>query len=212
MFSLRLLDPFNIADSHESMVQDLSCIVEICAEFPGLKNFSLENWKENPSSLMFKLVNTNDFSPTRGGIFMLHDGRKTIAISGFHKLNTGADRYDPDVYICGVRTLVREEYRHHLLVSTYLIPAQYNEVKKRNGKMMIFCFDASDPFSLYNVYKNGKFNLFLKNKLKNFDEIYGNMVPHDKQVYINYTKHNVLYKKLDPDFNFDWSKIEVKDD
>lgn len=206
MYDLILLNPFSIQQADE-----LGKLVDLLAEFPDLPNFSMLNWPENRASLMYKLVTGASYTTNRGGIFALSDGEKYLAISGFHRLEIEDGKWSDDVFVCGSRTLVRREYRHHLLVSTYLIPAQYQAVRKRQGKMMIFCFDSSEESSLYKIYKDGKFNLFLRNKLSNFDEIYGDMKIHDKPVYVNFTKHNVLYKKLDPNFEFDWSTIEVKD-
>ena len=68
----------------------------------------------------------------------------------------------------------------------------------------MFCFENGG--SLYNVIQKGKFNLFLQNNLDEFD-FYKDLTAHDKPVYINFTKHYVLYKPLEYGYTIDWEKI-----
>lgn len=178
-------------------IQDYTDIVQLCSENRDLENFSDVDWGNNPASLLYKIFFTDTFSEKNGAYLLLYDKDKVVHMSGFNKSD-----FDDNVYICGVRTLTRHSKQHQLLMSRYMLPKQEEEVKRRGGKMMMFCFENGG--SLYKVIQQGKFNLFLKNKAYKF---YEGLTPYHLPVYVNYTKHYVLYKLLDPSFKFDWEKI-----
>lgn len=180
-------------------IGDLADIMNLCSENRHLENFSDIDWENNPKCLVYKLMNTDIFSNKNGAYILVYENNKLAHMSGFNKSD-----FDENIYICGVRTLTRKTYQHKLLMSKYMLPIQTEEVRKRGGKMMIFCFENGG--SLFNVIKKGKFNLFLKNQSSKYD-VYKDLTAYDNPVYINHTKHYVLYKQLDDQFNFDWGKI-----
>lgn len=180
-------------------VEVFNDIVSLCAENRGLENFSDVNWSTNLKSLLYKLIFTDVFSEENGAYLLLYDKGKLIHMSGFSKSD-----FDKNVYICGIRTLTRQQDQHKLLMSKYMLPRQEEEVRMRGGKVMMFCFDNGG--SLFNVLQKGKFNLFLQNNLGKFD-FYRDLTAHNQPVYINSTKHYVLYKPLDYRYKIDWEKI-----
>jgi hypothetical protein len=174
----------------------------LCNNFEHNDNYAVDNWESKPSSFLYVFLKTDRFNKGNGGIILVEDGNKLCGISGFNRSD-----FHSDIYILGVRTLVDHDYRKNLFMSTYFIPAQI-ELIKNFAKMVIFLFDTQDKFNLYTVFCSGKLNLFLFNKLNKFDHIWGNLKSLDYPVYINYTNQNLLYIKLEEDFDFDWKTLK----
>jgi hypothetical protein len=188
-----------VITKEDCTISDLNDITSLCAENRDLENFSDVNWGNNPKSLLYKFTYTDIFSEKNGAYFLLYQDEKLVHMSGVNK-----SEFDENVYICGVRTLTKKEYRHKLLMSQFMIPAQEAIVKVLGGKMMFFCFENGG--SIYNVLQKGKFDLFLQKQTEKFN-VYKDLTTHTKPVYINHTKHCVLYKPLDYSYKFDWEKI-----
>jgi hypothetical protein len=167
-------------------------------------NYAVDNWGSTPNSFLYVFLKTSRFVEGNGGIILVEDGDKLCGISGFNRSD-----FHPNIYILGVRTLVDFNYRKNLFMSTYFVPAQI-ELIKNLAKMIVFLFDTKDKFNLYTVFCSGKLNLFLFNKLKKFDHIWGNLKALEYPVYINYTNQNLLYIKLEEDFDFDWKILKEK--
>jgi len=165
-------------------------------------NYAVDNWESKPSSFLYVFLKTARFNEGNGGIILVEDDDKLCGISGFNRSD-----FHPDIYILGVRTLIDRDYRKNLFMSTYFIPAQI-ELIKNFAKMIIFLFDTQDKFNLYTVFCSGKLNLFLFNKLKEFDHIWGNLKALEYPVYINYINQNLLYIKLEKNFDFDWKTLK----
>lgn len=182
-------------------------LLELCAGFRNHENYSDENWRSNHKSLLYRLYNTDSLHSSNGGLVMVYDDLKLVHIAGFTR-----SYFHSDVFIGGVRTLTVPEYRHQLLMSTYSVPALTAKVIEMSGKMIMYTFDKDK--SLYKIFVNKKFNLFLKNRQSEFDveQVYGGMQPYEHPVYVNYTVQHVLYKYLDPSFSFDWELIRLKND
>lgn len=180
-------------------ISDLNDIVSLCAENRHLENFTDVDWGNNPKCILHKLVYTDIFSENNGAYILLYENEQLAHMSGFNKAD-----FDENIYICGVRTLTRKSHQHQLLMSQYMLPKQTEEVKRRGGKAMFFCFENGG--SLFNVMQKGKFNLFLHNQAVKYN-VYEGLTAHNKPVYINHTKHYVLYKPLDCNYKFDWDKI-----
>jgi hypothetical protein len=180
-------------------------LIKFCSNFRELENFSDVGWMTNNRCLLFKFFVKKFFKTADGGLVLVFDDDTLVHASGYYR-----STFDPDVFLTGVRTVTLPCYRHKLLMSSYNVPLQTEGVRKLGGKMMMYTFDKDK--SLYNLFVNKKFNLFLRNRYDEFNvnEIYGDLTPYEHPVYVNYTTQNVLYKLLDPAFEFEWSKIRLK--
>jgi hypothetical protein len=117
---------------------DIEKIVNLCSQFRDLENYSDVNWENNPKCLLYKLLKTNIFSQDHGGLTLLYDNNEIVHLSGFNR-----SEFHPEVFICGVRTLTRKDYRHKFLMSTYAVPVQTKLVLDLGGRMTIYCFDKN---------------------------------------------------------------------
>jgi hypothetical protein len=182
-------------------------LVELCADFRNHENYSDENWQSNPKSLLYKLYFTDSLHSKNGGLVLVYDDLRLVHIAGFTR-----SEFHGDIFLGGVRTLTVPKYRHRLLMSSYSVPMLTAAVIEMGGKMIMYTFDKDK--SLYKIFVNKKFNLFLRNRQTEFDvdTVYGGMQPYEHAVYINYTVQHVLYKYVDTNFNFDWQLIRVQND
>jgi hypothetical protein len=172
--------------------------------FESNDNYAVDNWESKPNSFLYVFLKTSRFVEGNGGIILVEDDDKLCGISGFNQSD-----FHPDIYILGVRTLIDFNYRKNLFMSIYFIPAQI-ELIKNLAKIIIFLFDTKDKFNLYTVFCSGKLNLFLFNKLKKFDHLWNNLKALEYPVCINHTNQNLLYIKLEEDFDFDWKTLKEK--
>jgi hypothetical protein len=190
-------------DSHTELdlVNIKNLIKRDAADSP---NYSVENWEEQSSSFLNVFLKQQRFSrPNDGGLVLVEDGDKLCGISGFNR-----SEFSQHVYLLGCRTLVDSEFRHNLLMSRFFVPTQLEAVKNK-AKLVTFTFDTSNKFSLFNIFTAGKLNLFLQNKLGDFIDMWDRLEAVPFPVRINNASQNVLFIRLDADFDYKWEKIRA---
>ena len=187
----------NIVYSKQLEKNSYNDILELCKNNGENTNYSVD-WKNHNNSLLYALMNQDRFANGNGGMILLYDSQKLIAISGYNR-----SPFDSNVFLLGGRTLVDKTYRNNQLISSYIIPTQISESKKAGAKVIAFTFDVSNKFSLYHVFVNGKINLLLKNKLFG---IYENLQALEHPVNIYNTLQNVLYIELE-NYKYDWTQL-----
>lgn len=185
-----------IVHSKELDIVSYNNILELCKNNQENTNYSTE-WENHPNSLLYALIKQDRYSKENGGMILLYEKTKLIAVSGYNR-----SPFDNYVFLLGGRTLVDKNYRNNQLISYHIIPAQIDESKKMLAKVVAFTFDISNKFSLYHVYKSNKLNLLLKNTFK----IYENLTALDHTVNIYNTEQNVLYINLE-DYTYDWTQL-----
>lgn len=172
-------------------------ILELCKNNQENTNYSID-WKKYPNSILHALIEQDRFSKENGGMVLLYNNRKLIALSGYNR-----SPFDYNIFLLGSRTLVDKDYRNNQFISSYIIPTQINESKKLGAKICAFTFDVTNKFSLYNVFINNKLRLLLKNKI--FDS-YENLQALNHTVNIYNTEQNVLYIELE-NYKYDWTQL-----
>lgn len=187
---------------------DFEEIKNLLSDHDGGVNYEIEDWANKPHTLLYVLVKTNRFHKANGGLVLVYDKNELCAVSGYN-----SSHFNSDVYILGSRTFIKKDYQHQLIMSSYMIPTQINQVKNR-AKMVVFLFDVENKFNLYTIFTSGKLNQFLKNKLNHFNDLWQNLQACEFPISIfPNTIQNALYIKLTDSFVFDWESIRyIKDD
>lgn len=179
-------------------------IVSLISAYQHEPNLEIEDWQNKPHTLLHLIRKQTRFSSRNGGLILVYEADKLIGISGYN-----VSTIHPEIWVLGVRTLLHTEYRHKLLMSSLIIPAQLAEIADR-AKMAIFLFDEKNHFNLYDIFTQGKLNLFLKNKYNLFGEMWDKLVavPFAVNIYKG-VNQRVLYMLLDNTFTFDWNTIKA---
>ena len=187
---------------------DILEIKNLLSSYDGGVNYSVDDWQNKPYTLLYVFLKTDRFHKRNGGLVLVYHQDELCAISGYNVSN-----FDQNVYILGARTFIKKDYQHQLIMSSYMIPVQIEQVRDR-AKMVIFLFDVENKFNLYTIYTSGKLNQFLKNKLGHFNDLWQDLQACEFPISIfKNTIQNCLYIKLTKDFVFDWDSIRyIKDD
>lgn len=186
----------------ESDITDLEFLLKDSTR----KNYQTKDWQTNPHSLFYRFFKTSQFQTNTGGLVLLYHNDIIKAVSGFTR-----SHFHDNIYILGVRTFIANDLRHHLVMSNILIPEQIKQVQQQ-AKCVIFLFDPADKSNLYNIVRNQKLNLFLKNKLKTFSHLWKNLQAIEFPISIyNNIVQNALYIKLHENFEFDWNTVKAHD-
>jgi hypothetical protein len=182
---------------NDSDIQDL---IEIQKNNQEHENYISLDWENKPNTLLHVFIKQQRFAKNHGGLILLynHDDR-LITVSGYNRSS-----FDKDVFIGGVRTLVDRDYRHQLLLSKHIIAVQLESIKKMLGKIVAFTFDVNNISSLYHIYRKNKIRVVLQNNKFNY---YDNLQILEYPVQINNCLQNVLYIKLDENYDYDWSRL-----
>ena len=185
--------------------KEIQDIINLCrSNYDESGNYNVDDWENRDNTLLSVFLKQKRFSKDNGGLVLIYDNEKLCGLSGYNKSN-----FNSDIYILGVRTLIDKEYRHRLLMSSYFIPTQIDLVKNC-AKMVVFIFDKNNVFNLYDIFTQGKLNLFLKNKYNDFAHIWDNLKAIDFPVIIyNGSVHNVLYISIDKTFEFNWETLKA---
>ena len=169
-------------------------------EQPASINMWDNNWTTATHTLPYLLEVEKRFAEN-GKFFVLLNNDKIIAGSGIYQSD-----FDQHIAICGIRSWVNKEYRGQFLLGSHLFPAQVKWAKANGYKQIAITF---------NDYNSKLMNIFIRNgagvkKNRQVDSLFYtgvNQVPFP--VTIKYTPQWVLYQKLDPDWEFDYSSIRV---
>lgn len=195
--------------SDSPTTEEINLVTSFCAESAtdskqvAAQNMAVENWEDNPASLLYLLLIEKRFSQGRGGLFLLFDEDKVVAISGYYQSD-----FDSATYVMGVRSWVLKEHRHHLLISDYLLPQQLKECQGLGARNIILTFNThTKPFA--HLIERGNKNPDQKTKFffgDKFPEVYEGMVFYKHPVKIKNSKQWIMIKSLAP-HDFDWSLI-----
>jgi len=163
-----------------------------------------DDWKSQNHTLPFILNNTNRFNDNNGTYHVVFDGEIIVACGGAY-----ISEFSQDIAFMGVRTWVNKIYRHQSILREYLLPIQKAWCQEKQIKIIALTF---------NDYNKNLIQVFQKRRLGETKErittrqphhlFYKNLIEVEFPVMIQYTKQWVIYEKLDPAFNFDWSTIK----
>jgi hypothetical protein len=200
---LQVTDLFRVVEYNDIDQEDFFKFCQAAlldTEQPACVNMWDDNWYSATHTLPYLLEVEKRFAEN-GKFFVLLDDNKIIACSGIYQSD-----FNQNVAICGIRSWVNKEYRGQFLLGSHLFPAQVKWAKANGYKQIAITF---------NDYNSKLMNIFIKNgagvkKDRKEDSLFYtgvNQVPFP--VTIKYTPQWVLYQKLDPDWEFDYSTIRV---
>lgn len=135
--------------------------------------------------------------------FLLDNG-KIIGCGGVY-----VSDFSKHISLAGTRTWINKEYRHKNLVRDYLLPRHKQWSIERGCKQVAICF---------NEYNKNMRKIFFRNRLGEENSrifqrqpkhlFYSNINEVPFAVNIQYTPQWVLYEKLDPNWEFNWTDIK----
>ena len=167
-------------------------------------NYDVDDWDNKPHTLLYVFFKDYRFNSESGGLVLIYDNNRLCGISGYNR-----STFNDNIYILGTRTIIDKKYRHRLLMSSYFIPTQIEQVKDK-AKMVVFLFDDTNQFNLYDIFTSGKLNLFLKNRYTEFLHIWSKLKSVEFPITIyKGTVHNALYINIDPNYSFDWDNLRT---
>ncbi len=151
---------------------------------------------------MFK---DSKFAQGRGGLTLAYENNEIIGMSGYYRSDI-----HPKIYIGAVRTLIHKHYRHYLLTTKTFIPFQISKIFKAGGASVLWLFETEKEKGFYKVVQKQ----FVKDKLaknaRNYqDDILQYTDVLEYPIMINGKELNAFVRKLDPNFDFDYSQLKV---
>ena len=167
---------------------------------PSYINMDINDWHNKNNTLMYILEYTDRFK-ANGFYQIVFDGDKVVASSGAY-----VSDFSNDVAILGVRTWIHKDYRNKLITREQLLPTFKKWAIDHGFKAIALTF---------NDYNKNLIKLWHRTRLgesrtprENHHFGFNGVTELEFPVTIQYTKQWVLYEKLDPSFDFDWSLLK----
>ena len=178
---------------HQSTLQDKN----------AASNMWSDNWENKTNTLPYILEKTNRFDGTTGEFFILYDGDNIAACGGVY-----ISEFHNQIALAGVRTWVRDKYRHLSVNKDYLLVEHKKWCTNRDIKIIALSFNSYNK-NIIEIFKRNR--LGEKNNRINYREpkhmFYIGLEEVNFPVIIQYTPQWVIYEKLDKDFKFDWASL-----
>jgi hypothetical protein len=172
---------------------------------PAHTNMWDDDWENKNNTLPYLLEKTDRFSKL-GQYNVLFDNDNVIACSGVY-----TSAFCSKLVIAGTRTWINKNYRNQSVARKILLPAEKGWAIENTFKAIAICF---------NEYNKNLIQVFKRRRLGEQEERINNREPHhlfyngvnelEFPVTIQYTKQWIMYEKLDPSFDFDWTTIKCK--
>ena len=173
-------------------------LIYFCEKFsrgPSAVNFSTENFESNSTSLFYLIHKTKRFQGENGKIFLLRFCGELIGISGVSSLPMNTQ-----IAQGGIRTLLNPIYGRKFILTSHVIPKQYEWAVKKGFREFVLTFNEGNKglAQLISRISQGraaffgtKGNEFLKEMI---------VLPH--VVLIHGFRQYVAIKKIDSSFSF----------
>jgi len=170
---------------------------------PASTNMWDDAWEDKSYTLPYILEKTDRFDGKNGEFHVVFDDDKIIACGGVY-----ISAFSKDIAIAGTRTWVDKQYRNKLIMREVLLPRQKAWGIEKDCKIVAISVNEYNknlliPFKRIRLGED-------KNRMSDRQPhhlFYNGAIEVDFPVEIQYTKQWVLYEKLDPCFDFDWSTI-----
>lgn len=168
---------------------------------PAHENMWDDDWQNKNNTLPYLLQNTDRFAIN--GIFnIVFDGDRVIACSGVYR-----SAFCTELAIAGTRTWIDKDYRNQSIAREYLLTAEKAWAIKNNFKAIAICFNDYNK-NMPVIWKRIRFGE--KRTPRQAHHLFYNGVNEVRfPVTIQYTKQWIIYEKLDPKFEFDWTSIKM---
>jgi hypothetical protein len=171
---------------------------------PASINMWHDDWQAHSNTLPYILEMSSRFQEPLGDFNILKLEGEIIACAGVYQ-----SEFSSDIVIAGCRTWVSKEYRNSNLMREFILPAQKKWSMENNFKMLCLSFNEYNK-NIIEVYKRRRLGETIDrmNTKEPQHLFFTGLHTVDFPVTIQYTKQWVIYEKLDPDYNFDWSNIK----
>lgn len=167
---------------------------------PAHENMMVNNWQDNPASLLHLLLIEQRFKKGNGLFNFLKFDNKLVAVSGIYR-----SYFHPDIFIGGVRSWLVPEHRSSYTFGNHVFPEQLKWAKQNGGKQFLLTFNEYNK-KLATVFlrvADGKATGFGKKQ----SEFYKGFKLWPNLVNIMHTPQWVLYKNIDDSFNFNFDNL-----
>lgn len=161
-------------------------------------------WGNHEHSLPYILTNTNRFDGDNGEFTVLYYDNTIVGCAGVY-----ISEFNRYIALAGTRLWIDADHRNKMLARDYILPAHKAWSKERGIKQIAVCFNDYNknlmrPFFRSRIGESGQ-RLFKRQSQHMF---HSNINELPFPVNIQDTKQWVLYEKIDPNWEFDWSKIK----
>jgi hypothetical protein len=169
---------------------------------PAHENMWSNDWSNKSSTLPYLLEKTTRFK--NGGVYNIaFDNDIVVGCSGVY-----TSVFCPDLAIAGTRTWINKNYRNKSIARDILLPSEKQWAIDNNFKAIAICFNEYNK-NMPKIWK--RIRVGEKRTPRQPHHLFYNGVNEvDYPVIIQYTKQWIMYEKLDPIFNFDWTNIKCK--
>ena len=173
---------------------------------PAYENMWNVDWKDDPKTLPYILINTDKFSDKNGDYHIVYDNKTIAACGGIYRAS-----FNSYIALAGIRTWIHKNYRNKLIARNILLPVHKKWAKRNKCKQIALSFNDYNKnliVSWKRVRAGENKSLRVSRQPKHM--FYDNFNEVEFPVIIQYTKQWIIYEKLDKDWEFNWSIIKCK--
>lgn len=170
---------------------------------PAAINMWADDWQSQAHTLPYILVNSNRYSAPNGEFFLVMHNSEIVGCSGIY-----FSEFNSSVALAGCRTWIISEHRNKSLPREVLLPAQKQWAQDRNVGVVGLTFNDYNK-TLINTWKRIRLGEN-RSPRQAHHLFYSNFNEVDFPVTIQYTKQWIIYEKLDPNFDYNWTSIQCK--
>ena len=163
-------------------------------------NMAVDNWENNPASLLHLIFNQKRFSKSnRADYYFLEHNDQYIAGSGFYQLDC-----DSNICVIGVRTYTLDNYRSRLLHGNLILPKQKEIAESLGYRSLIMTFNEYNLWLLKCVeHLSSTKGKIIGNRVPEF---YKNWKKLDFKIWVKYTEQWCSYQHIDLTYNREFFK------
>lgn len=168
---------------------------------PAHINIWDDNWSTKNNTLPYLLENTDRFK-IGGKYHIAFDNDTIVGCSGIY-----TSTFCPELAIAGTRTWIHKDYRNKSIARNVLLPAEKAWAIENKFKAIAICFNDYNK-NMPKIWERIRFGE--KRTHRQSHHLFFNGVTElEFPVTIQYTKQWIMYEKLDPSFEFDWTSIKA---
>lgn len=173
---------------------------------PAAENMWSDDWEDKPHTLPYILCNTERFRNASGAFHLILFGDEIIGCSGVY-ISTFCDNFS----LAGSRTWVTPSHRNKsMLKDTVLIEHKKWSISNGIGAVGL-CFNEYNK-NIIQIFKRARLGERVSRvSIRQPENLFYNGLNEVLfPVTIQHTKQWVIYEKIDPNFEFDWTGIRAE--
>ena len=155
-------------------------------------------------SLLHLLFEEKRFSNDTGILFAIVHNNDIVAVSGIYRSD-----FSKDIAIGGVRSWTLKEFRGRHIISTNILPKQYDWAIDTKKKMFVLTFNSYNEKLMRIMSRTGKYkNKALQGMGYTRPDFCQDLMDLPYEVMVKGVPQKILYKKIDDSFEFDWETVK----